>query len=57
MNPTQLINARKAPIQNVYREAKHLSLSKFLEKIQNIIGSLTSVRIKVYTRIYARERR
>ena len=57
MNYHEAISARKGPIEDVYREAKHLSLSKFLEKIQNIIGSLTSVQIKVYTRIYARERR
>ena len=37
MDTTQLINARKAPIQDVYPQAKHLSLDEFLKKILIII--------------------
>ena len=57
MNVHEAINARKGPIKDVYRQAKHLSLSEFFQKLAKIIGSLNAIQIKVYTRIYARERR
>jgi len=56
MNIHEVISARKAPIASVYCQAKHLSRGEFLEKIRVIIGSLTEIQIRVYTRIYARER-
>ena len=37
MNVHEVINARKAPIQDVYPQAKHLSLDEFLKKILIII--------------------
>ena len=57
MNVHEAINARKAPIAAVYRQAKHLSLSEFLQNLAKIIGSLNEIQIKVYSRIYDRERR
>ena len=56
MDLYEKINARKAPIAAVYRDAKHLSLSEFLENLAKIIGSLTATQIKVYSRVYERER-
>ena len=50
------INARREPIQSVYRQVRQLSLDEFLEKIRVIIGSLTTIQITVYSRIYEQER-